>query len=72
MPFTVEMIAVLRTFIELDMPFPQRGRYDRVDRLEANMDRADLAVTEKYRQIMEAYQIGFIEESRQYQAQISQ
>lgn len=56
-PFMFEMIGTLQQFIDLDMPFLQRERADRIGRLEANMDRADLAVSEKYRQIMEAYQI---------------
>lgn len=56
-PFMFEMIAALERFIRLDMPFLQKERADRVTRLKANMDRANLSVTEKYRQIMEAYQI---------------
>lgn len=56
-PLMYELVASLRTFIELDMPFLQNERYDRVQRLEANLERSDLTVSEKYRQIMEAYQI---------------
>lgn len=54
-PLMLEMIADLRTFIELDMPFQLQERMDRVARLEDNMGRSDLTVSEKYRQIMEAY-----------------
>jgi len=56
-PFMIEMIAALGRFIELDMPFLQRERSDRLARLEANMGRSELTVSEKYRQIMEAYQV---------------
>ena len=56
-PLMYELVASLRTFIELDMPFLQTERYDRVQRLESNLERSDLTVSEKYRQIMEAYQI---------------
>jgi len=56
-PLMYEMIDALATFIELDMPFSQRERADRVLRLQDNMERADLTVSEKYRQIMEAYEI---------------
>jgi hypothetical protein len=52
-----EMIANLRAFIDLDMPFSHNERRDRIERLETNMDRSDMTVSEKYRQIMEAYQI---------------
>jgi hypothetical protein len=56
-PFMYDMISSLRTFVELDMPFSVAERHDRVQRLEDNMERSDLTVSEKYRQIMEAYQI---------------
>jgi len=56
-PFMFEMINSLKRFIELDMPFLQRERSERLARLESNMDRAELTVSEKYRQIMEAYQV---------------
>jgi hypothetical protein len=56
-PLMYEMIEALRTFVQLDMPFNQRERADRVQRLQDNMERADLTVSEKYRQIMEAYEI---------------
>lgn len=56
-PLMYELVASLKTFVQLDMPFLQNERRDRVDRLEANLERSDLTVSEKYRQIMEAYQI---------------
>lgn len=56
-PLMYDMIATLKTFVELDLPFSQLERQARVGRLESNIERADLTVSEKYRQIMEAYQI---------------
>lgn len=56
-PFMYELIDALDRFIELDMPFSQNERRDRVERLRTNMERSDLTVSEKYRQIMEAYEI---------------
>lgn len=56
-PLMYDLIESLRSFIELDLPFSLKERTDRVDRLESNMDRSDLTVSEKYRQIMDAYQI---------------
>ena len=56
-PLMFEFIGTLRKFVELDMPFLQKERSDRLVRLESNMSRSDLSVTERYRQIMEAYQI---------------
>ena len=56
-PLMFDMIDTLDNIIELDMPFLQKERGDRIARLRANMDRSDLTVSEKYRQIMEAYQV---------------
>lgn len=56
-PLMAELISTLRRFVELDMPFLQKERSHRLLRLEANQGRSDLTVSEKYRQIMEAYQI---------------
>ena len=56
-PLMYELVASLKSFVQLDMPFLQNERRDRVERLEANLERSDLTVSEKYRQIMEAYQI---------------
>ncbi|MCO7225442.1 DUF3450 domain-containing protein [Pleionea sp. CnH1-48] len=56
-PLMEEMIATLEQFIELDMPFLKQKRVDRVARLRNSMLRADTSVSEKYRRIMEAYQI---------------
>ncbi len=56
-PLMLEMIDALEQFIRLDMPFQLDERNDRVDRLRGNMDKADITVSEKYRQIMDAYLI---------------
>lgn len=56
-PLMFEMIDDLARFIELDMPFQLQERRDRVDRLRELMGRSDVTVSEKYRQIMSAYQI---------------
>ena len=56
-PLMLAMIDDLARFIELDMPFQLQERRDRVELLRDLMDRADVTVSEKYRQIMGAYQI---------------
>jgi hypothetical protein len=56
-PLMFEMIDDLARFIELDMPFQLQERRDRVERLRELMGRSDVTVSEKYRQIMNAYQI---------------
>ena len=56
-PLMYEMIDALDTFVTLDMPFSRRERAERIVRLRENMESSDFTVSEKYRQIMEAYQI---------------
>jgi hypothetical protein len=56
-PLMQNMIDTLGQFVELDMPFLLGERNERIDRLRDNMDRADVTISEKYRQIMDAYTI---------------
>jgi len=54
-PLMFSMIDALEQFIALDMPFQTRERVDRVRRLRDNMDSSEITISEKYRQIMDAY-----------------
>jgi hypothetical protein len=56
-PLMIDMIDELEQFVRLDMPFQLEERTERIRRLRDNFDRADITISEKYRQIMEAYQI---------------
>ena len=56
-PLMLRMIDGLEEFVNLDVPFQKQTRLDRVERLKVTMDRADVSVSEKFRQILEAYQI---------------
>lgn len=56
-PLTLRMIEGLEAFVRLDMPFYEEERRDRLERLRANQERADLSSAEKFRQVLEAYQI---------------
>lgn len=56
-PLMVRMIDALEQFIEMDMPFLEAERRDRVERLRDMMQRADVSVAEKMRSVLEAYQI---------------
>jgi len=57
MPLMVRMIAALESFVDLDVPFLLQERKTRVADLREMMDRADVTISEKYRRLMEAYQI---------------
>ncbi len=56
-PLMLRMVDALENFIELDVPFLKEERANRIDTLRAMMDRADVANSEKFRRLMEAYQI---------------
>ncbi|MBY6064953.1 DUF3450 domain-containing protein [Pseudidiomarina sediminum] len=56
-PLMLRMINSLDTFITLDVPFLNEERQSRLASLEELMDRADVDVSEKFRRVMEAYQI---------------
>ena len=56
-PLMLRMIDGLEQFVSLDMPFLLKERNERIDRLREMMDRADVAVSEKFSQVLRAYQI---------------
>lgn len=56
-PLMLRMVASLEQFIALDSPFLPDERNQRLEKLKATLNRADVSVSEKFRQIIEAYQI---------------
>lgn len=56
-PLMDRMLATLDEFVALDVPFLVEERRDRVKRLKDMMGRADVTISEKYRRIIEAYQV---------------
>jgi TolA-binding protein len=56
-PLMDRMIAGLEQFVALDVPFLEAERTNRVESLRATLERADVTVAEKFRRVMEAYQI---------------
>lgn len=56
-PLIQRMIANLEKFVELDMPFLEEERAERIEFLKDIIDRADVAVSEKFSQVLQAYQI---------------
>jgi len=59
LPLMLRMIDSLDKFVELDIPFLQEERTDRVRQLRDMMDRADVTISEKYRRLLESYQIEY-------------
>lgn len=51
------MVEVLGEFIAADLPFLPEERADRLAQLQDLLPRADVSLAEKYRRILEAYQV---------------
>ncbi len=56
-PLMTRMIDGLEQSIQLDIPFLRAERTKRINDLKAIMERSDVTVAEKFRKVMEAYQI---------------
>ncbi|MEM1263607.1 MAG: DUF3450 domain-containing protein [Pseudomonadota bacterium] len=56
-PLMTRMIEGIEKFVELDVPFLIDERTTRIETLKSLMDRPDVTVAEKFRKVMEAYQI---------------
>jgi hypothetical protein len=56
-PLMLKMIDSLAKFVEVDVPFLVEQRRARVDGLRILMRRSDVADAERYRRILEAYQV---------------
>ena len=57
LPLMQKMLATLDQFVKLDVPFLLEERTKRVATLTDMMSRADVTISEKYRRIVEAYQV---------------
>lgn len=56
-PLMLSMVKTLDKIVSLDTPFLKEERISRVDGLKKMMNRADVSTSEKYRRILEAYQV---------------
>ena len=56
-PLMQKMVDTLEQFVSLDVPFLKEERTKRVAGLKDMLDRVDVTVSEKFRRILEAYQI---------------
>jgi hypothetical protein len=57
MPLMLRMTDRLEVFLASDIPFLMHERTQRVRNLRQLLDRADVSVAEKYRRVLEAYQV---------------
>ena len=72
-PLMERMIDGLEQSIQLDIPFLMAERTARIDDLKDIMERSDVSVAEKFRKVMEAYQIenDFGNSSEYYQESLT-
>lgn len=56
-PLMQNMMTGLEKFVAYDLPFLTDERKRRISQLQTMMDRADVTIAEKFRHLMEAYQI---------------
>ena len=57
LPLMQDMLKTLGQFVDLDTPFLLDERHERIKKLNDMMPRADVTVSEKFRRIVEAYQV---------------
>jgi len=56
-PLMTRMVDALDEFVQLDTPFLVKERSARIDRLREVLERSDVSAAEKFRIVLEAYQI---------------
>ena len=56
-PLILRMLKTLEDFVALDVPFLPEERQQRLTQLRTTLDRADVTISEKFRLLLEAYQI---------------
>ena len=56
-PLMTRMVDALENFVQLDTPFLMKERTERVARLREMMERSDVTAAEKFRRVIEGYQI---------------
>lgn len=56
-PLMFKMIDTIEEFVALDLPFEKQERHDRIAYLKEMMVNSKVSTAEKYRKVLEAYQI---------------
>ena len=56
-PLILKMLDSLSQFVDLDVPFLLAERKQRIKKLKEDLNRSDVSVSEKYRQLISAYKL---------------
>jgi glutamine amidotransferase PdxT len=57
LPLIIKMVGSLRDFVDLDLPFHEQERAERILFLEENIEKSEVDISEKFRQVLEVYKI---------------
>ena len=57
LPLIMKMVESLGQFVDLDLPFHEQERAERILFLEENIEKSEVDISEKFRQVLEVYQI---------------
>jgi hypothetical protein len=57
LPLIMKMVESLGEFVDLDLPFHEQERAERILFLEENIEKSEVDISEKFRQVLEVYQI---------------
>lgn len=57
LPLIIKMVESLGQFVEIDLPFHEQERAERIIFLEENIEKSEVDISEKFRQVLEVYQI---------------
>lgn len=57
LPLTLKMLDALGQFVELDLPFKKQERHEAIERVRSNLDSSRFSSAEKFRQVLELYDI---------------
>jgi len=73
-PLTAKMLEALKQLVKRDLPFLKQEREQRVSKLEKMMSQSSVSLSEKYRKVLEAFQVemGYGNSLNTYRAGLSQ
>jgi glutamine amidotransferase PdxT len=57
LPLIMKMVESLGEFVDIDLPFHEQERAERIIFLEENIEKSEVDISEKFRQVLEVYQI---------------
>lgn len=57
LPLIMKMVESLGEFIDIDLPFHEQERAERILFIQENIEKSEVDISEKFRQVLEVYQV---------------